>query len=66
MSKADLERVIDSEFRVLANNMQAREERTVYMVYIGKFRPTYYLPIANELKRLKALKLQEDELVNKI
>ncbi len=66
LSKVDIERIVDSEFRVLANTVEAGEVKIVNMVYIGKFRPTYYLPIANEARRLKALKLQENELVNKI
>jgi DNA-binding protein len=65
LSKVDIERIIDSEFRVLANTVEAGEVKIVNMVYIGKFRPTYYLPIANEARRLKALKLQEDETNSK-
>lgn len=42
LSKAELERIIDSQFRVIRDSMASREGKIVQLIYIGKFRPTLY------------------------
>lgn len=42
LSKLELERIIDSQFRLLRNTMSNREGKVVQMIYLGKFRPTMY------------------------
>lgn len=42
LSKVELERIIDSQFRVIRDTMSNREGKIVQLIYIGKFRPTFY------------------------
>ncbi len=42
LSKMELERICDSQFRVLRDTMSNREGKIVQMIYLGKFRPTVY------------------------
>lgn len=42
LSKLELERIVDSQFRLLRNTMSNREGKVVQMIYLGKFRPTMY------------------------
>lgn len=49
ISTYDLERIIDSQFKVLQNNIEARKPKNTNLIYIGKFKPTKYLiRITNE------------------
>ena len=42
LPKAELERIINSEFRVIRNSMSNREGKVIQLIYLGKFRPTIY------------------------
>ena len=42
LSKLEIERICDSQFRVLRNTMSNREGKVVQMIYLGKFRPTAF------------------------
>jgi len=42
LSKVELERVCNSQFRVLRDVMLGREGKVLQMVHLGKFRPTAY------------------------
>lgn len=57
LSKLELERIVDSQFRLLRNTMSNREGKVVQMIYLGKFRPTMYNK--DYIERLK-LKNNED------
>lgn len=56
LPKMELERICDSQFRVLRNSMTNREGKVVQMIYVGKFRPTAY-----NQDYIKRLKLKTDE-----
>jgi nucleoid DNA-binding protein len=56
LSKIEMERMVDSEFRVLRNTMSERKGLVVQMIYLGKFRPTMF-----NKDYVKRLKLKEDE-----
>jgi len=51
LPKIEMERIVDSEFRVLRNTMSERKGLVVQMIYLGKFRPTMYN--TDYTKRLK-------------
>ena len=51
LSKMELERICDSQFRVIRNTMSNREGKVVQLIYLGKFRPTAYNQ--DYIKRLK-------------
>ena len=42
LSKMELERICDSQFRVIRDTMSNREGKIVQLIYLGKFRPTIY------------------------
>lgn len=42
LSKMELERIVDSQFRVIRDTMSNREGKVVQLIYLGKFRPTIY------------------------
>lgn len=42
LSKVELERICDSQFRVIRNTMSNREGKIIQLIYLGKFRPTMY------------------------
>lgn len=42
LSKMELERICDSQFRVIRDTMSNREGKIVQLIYLGKFRPTVY------------------------
>lgn len=42
LSKVELERICDSQFRVIRDTMSNREGKVVQLIYLGKFRPTIY------------------------
>lgn len=42
-TKFEIEKIIDSQYKVMLDCMQAKDLRTVNVMYIGKFKPTYYL-----------------------
>lgn len=42
ISKVELERIIDTEFKLIAENIRLRSKKTVNLIYIGKFRPTKF------------------------
>lgn len=42
LSKIELERICDSQFRVIRDTMSNREGKVVQLIYLGKFRPTVY------------------------
>ena len=56
LSKMELERICDSQFRVIRDTMSNREGKIVQLIYLGKFRPTMYNP-----DYTKRLKLKNDE-----
>jgi nucleoid DNA-binding protein len=56
LSKMELERICDSQFRVIRNTMSNREGKVVQLIYLGKFRPTAY-----NQDYIKRLKLKTDE-----
>ena len=58
LSKMELERICDSQFRVIRNTMSNREGKVVQLIYLGKFRPTAY-----NQDYIKRLKLKTDEQV---
>ncbi len=57
LSKVELERICDSQFRVIRDTMSKREGKIVQLIYLGKFRPTMYN--RDYVERLK-LKNNED------
>jgi nucleoid DNA-binding protein len=59
LSKMELERIVDSQFRVLRDTMSNREGKVIQMIYLGKFRPTAY-----NQDYTNRLKLKEDECVD--
>lgn len=42
LSKTELERIVDSQFRVIRDTMSNREGKVCQLIYLGKFRPTIY------------------------
>lgn len=56
LSKMELERICDSQFRVIRDTMSNREGKVVQLIYLGKFRPTAY-----NQDYIKRLKLKTDE-----
>lgn len=56
LSKMELERICDSQFRVIRDTMSKREGKVVQLIYLGKFRPTAY-----NQDYIKRLKLKTDE-----
>ena len=42
LSKMELERICDSQFRVIRDTMSNREGKIIQLIYLGKFRPTIY------------------------
>lgn len=57
LSKMELERICDSQFRVIRDTMSNREGKVVQLIYLGKFRPTIY---NTDYTKNKQLKLKED------
>lgn len=57
LSKMELERICDSQFRVIRNTMSNREGKVIQLIYLGKFRPTMY---NTDYTKRKQLKLKED------
>ncbi len=53
LSKVELERIIDSQFRVIRTTMSNREGKIVQLIYLGKFRPTMYNTDYTKRKKLK-------------
>lgn len=53
LSKMELERICDSQFRVIRDTMSNREGKVVQLIYLGKFRPTVYNQDYIKLKKLK-------------
>lgn len=51
LSKIELERIIDSEFRVIRDTMSNREGKVIQLIYLGKFRPTIYNKDYVKIKR---------------
>jgi hypothetical protein len=49
----ELERICDSQFRVIRDTMSKREGKVVQLIYLGKFRPTIYNTDYAKLKKLK-------------
>lgn len=43
ISKFELEKIIDSQFKVLMDHIQARDLREVHIKGLGKFKPTTFL-----------------------
>lgn len=43
LPKADIERIIDSQFKLLYDSIQARTIKSVKLINIGKVEPTTYL-----------------------
>jgi nucleoid DNA-binding protein len=56
LSKMELERICDSQFRVIRDTMSNREGKVIQLIYLGKFRPTMY-----NTDYTKRLKLKNDE-----
>ena len=57
LSKVELERICDSQFRVIRDTMSNREGKVVQLIYLGKFRPTIY---NIDYTKRKQLKLKEN------
>jgi hypothetical protein len=49
----ELERICDSQFRVIRDTMSKREGKVVQLIYLGKFRPTIYNTDYTKRKKLK-------------
>ena len=43
ITKFELEKIIDSQFKVLQNNIEERSLKEVHFKYLGKFKPTTFL-----------------------
>lgn len=56
LSKMELERICDSQFRVIRDTMSNREGKVVQLIYLGKFRPTVH-----NRDYVERLKLKTDE-----
>lgn len=55
ISKVDLERIIDSEFKVLELNIQQRSLKEVSLIHIGKVKPSKWF-VHNYEKMVKEVK----------
>jgi len=42
ISSLEIERIVDSQFRVIRDTMSNREGKVRQLIYLGKFRPTAY------------------------
>ena len=42
ISSLGIERIVDSQFRVIRDTMSNREGKVIQLIYLGKFRPTAY------------------------
>lgn len=42
ISSLEIERIVDSQFRVIRDTMSNREGKVIQLIYLGKFRPTAY------------------------
>jgi nucleoid DNA-binding protein len=42
ISSMEIERIVDSQFRVIRDTMSKREGKVIQLIYLGKFRPTAY------------------------
>ncbi len=43
MTKFELEKILDSQFKVLMDHIQSRDLREVNIKHLGKFKPTTFL-----------------------
>ncbi len=59
-TKFEIEKIIDSQYKVLLESMQDRKDtRVINVMHIGKFRPTFYYK--ERLKRDEEKLLKEAE-----
>ena len=56
LSKVELERICDSQFKVIRETMAKREGKVIQLIHLGKFRPTMY-----NKDYLKRLELKKNE-----
>lgn len=56
LTKSDIERVIDAQFKVLALQLNKKEVKDIYMIYLGKFKPTPFLVKQNKEKQNELVK----------
>ncbi len=42
ITKYELEAILNSEFKCLENNIRSRSDKTVNMIYLGKFHPSKF------------------------
>jgi nucleoid DNA-binding protein len=48
ISKFELEKIVDSQFKVLVEHIRSRDIREVHIKGVGKFKPTTYLKALQE------------------
>lgn len=53
VSRLELDKIIDSEFRLISNMISKRDNKVVNCVGLGKFYPTTYKLKMDEHKKLK-------------
>lgn len=68
MSRYELRKIINSQFKVLRTNISDRSVKTVNLMHIGKFRPTYWLVTNrhNYVPRIKKVKGDQLRMVQPI
>ena len=57
ISKMEMERIIDSQFKTIRDIMSNREGKIIQLIYLGKFRPTMF----NKDYTNRILKSNKDE-----
>ena len=61
ISKVEIERITDSQFKVLENNIKTRGNKVVNLIYLGKFKPSKYFLDNYEVLSKKYITLKERE-----
>ena len=53
ISDLEIERIVDSQFKLVADNITNKTFKTINLIHIGKFTPTLY--------KLRAIQLENDK-----
>lgn len=62
ITKFELEKIMDSQWKVLVENMQGRHTKVVNVMYIGKFKPTSWFKNNRSKFSRKYKKDKDDKL----
>lgn len=58
LSELEIERIVDTQFKCLENNIRARGKQSVNMMYLGKFKPSKFF--LNNYDKLHKYKTKEE------